>query len=78
VLRSLGDVYGTTVNLASRLTALAQPGTVVTDPQTAKALQDQPDIVLVAQRRRLVRGFGQVQPLLVAPTGGTTRLITVD
>jgi adenylate cyclase len=78
VLRSLGDVYGTTVNLASRLTALAQPGTVVTDPQTGKALQDQPDIVLVAQRRRLVRGFGQVQPLLVAPTGGTTRLITVD
>lgn len=78
VLRSLGDVYGTTVNLASRLTALAQPGTVVTEPQTAKALQDQPDMVLVAQRSRLVRGFGQVQPLLVAPTGGSTRLIDLD
>jgi adenylate cyclase len=78
VLRSLGDVYGTTVNLASRLTALAQPGTVVTDPRTAKELQHQPDIVLVAQRRRLVRGFGQVQPLLVAPTGGGSRLISID
>jgi adenylate cyclase len=78
VLRSLGDVYGTTVNLASRLTALAQPGTVVTDPRTAKALQDRPDIELVAQRRRLVRGFGQVQPLLVVPAGGSDGLITVD
>lgn len=78
VLRSLGDVYGTTVNLASRLTALAAPGTVVTDPRTARALQDRPDIELVAQRRRLVRGFGQLQPLLIAPTSGTDGLITVD
>lgn len=78
VLRSLGDVYGPTVNLASRLTALAQPGTVVTDPSTGRALQDHPDLVLVAQRRRQVRGFGQLQPLLVAPAGPASRLITVD
>jgi adenylate cyclase len=75
VLRSLGDVYGPTVNLASRLTAIAQPGTVITDPQTGRALQDHPSIVLVAQRRRQVRGFGSLQPLLVAPSGP---LITVD
>jgi adenylate cyclase len=78
VLRSLGDVYGPTVNLASRLTALAQPGTVITDPRTGQALQDQPQIVLVAQRRRQVRGFGWLQPLLVAPSGPTSQLITVD
>jgi adenylate cyclase len=78
VLRSLGDVYGPTVNLASRLTALAQPGTVITDPQTGRALQDHPSIVLVAQRRRQVRGFGSLQPLLVAPSGPSSQLITVD
>jgi adenylate cyclase len=78
VLRSLGDVYGPTVNLASRLTALAQPGTVITDPRTGQALQDHPGILLVAQRRRQVRGFGILQPLLVAPAGPTSQLITVD
>jgi adenylate cyclase len=78
VLRSLGDVYGPTVNLASRLTALAQPGTVITDPRTGQALQDHPQILLVAQRRRQVRGFGVLQPLLVAPAGPTSDLITVD
>ena len=78
VLRSLGDVYGPTVNLASRLTALAQPGTVITDPRTGRALQDHPQILLVAQRRRQVRGFGILQPLLVTPVGPTSQLITVD
>jgi len=78
VLRSLGDVYGNTVNLASRLTSLAEPGTVVTDPVTARALAGHPGIELVAQRPRLVRGFGQVQPLLVAPMGISDQLITVD
>ena len=78
VLRSLGDVYGPTVNLASRLTALAQPGTVITDPRTGRALQDHPQILLVAQRRRQVRGFGILQPLLVAPAGPTSALISVD
>jgi adenylate cyclase len=78
VLRSLGDVYGPTVNLASRLTALAQPGTVITDPRTGQALQDHPQILLVAQRRRQVRGFGILQPLLVTPSGPASQLITVD
>jgi adenylate cyclase len=78
VLRSLGDVYGPTVNLASRLTALAQPGTVVTDPGTAVRLAEQPDLVLVPQRARQVRGFGQLQPLLVARAGRQPRRIDLD
>ena len=78
VLRSLGDVYGPTVNLASRLTALAQPGTVVTDPGTAALLGRDPDLVLVAQRPRQVRGFGIMRPLLVARAGPQRELIDVD
>ena len=78
VLRSLGDVYGSTVNLASRLTAIAQPGTVMTDPRTGRELQNEPEIVLVAQRRRLIRGFGQIQPLLIAAAPGSIQLITVE
>lgn len=78
VLRSLGDVYGVTVNLASRLTGLAQPGTVVTDPQTGRLLAGHPDLVLVPQRRRQVRGFGSLQPLLVARAGPHRALIQVD
>ncbi len=78
VLRSLGDVYGPTVNLASRLTAMAQPGTVLTDPGTGEVLAAQPDLVLVPQRDRQVRGFGLMSTLLVARAGPQRRTIDLD
>lgn len=78
VLHSLGDVFGPTVNLASRLTALAQPGTVMTDVATAARLAHEPDLVLVPQGRRQVRGFGSVQPLLIAKTRPHTPLLRID
>lgn len=78
VLRSLGDVYGPTVNLAARLTKLAQPGTVVTDPATGELLQPHIDLALVPQRRRAVRGFGNLEPMLVARAGPDSTLISID
>ncbi len=38
IIARMGDVYGSTVNRASRLTALARPGGTVIDPQTEDAL----------------------------------------
>lgn len=40
VVSRLGDVFGPTVNLANRLTAIAAPGTVVADAATVAALAD--------------------------------------
>jgi adenylate cyclase len=78
VLRSLGDVYGPTVNLASRLTGLAQPGTVLTDPATGEELAAHPDLVLVPQRARQVRGFGVLRTMLVARARQRTQLLDLD
>lgn len=62
VLTRLGDVFGTVVNLASRLTAMARPGTVLVDPETARQLENEPRYRLRPQRARNVRGLGQVAP----------------
>ncbi len=70
VLRSLGDVYGSTVNMASRMTTLAEPGTIATDGYTAAMLTQFESLVLTPQPRRKVRGFGLVRPFLVARTDG--------
>jgi len=78
VLHSMGDVYGVTVNLAGRLTRLAQPGTVLTDPGTARLLGEQAEFVMFPQRRRHVRGFGALQPVLVTGAGPGSELISVD
>ena len=52
ILSRLGDIYGPTVNLAARLTALADPGTVLVDSMTAAALEQDERFVLLPARRR--------------------------
>ena len=76
VLSRLGDIYGPTVNLAARLTALADPGTVLTDSLTAAALADDARFVLIPQETTSVRGFGDINPVVLAP--GEGRGLVVD
>lgn len=68
VLPIMGDVFGTTVNLAARLTAIARPGTIVIDAQLADALtgfEASSGFQVVRIRRRPVRGLGMVQPYVL-------------
>ncbi|MDA0645764.1 MULTISPECIES: adenylate/guanylate cyclase domain-containing protein [Nonomuraea] len=65
VVWRMGDVFGTTVNLASRLTALALPGTILADPQAAEELEDDRAFQLRAVDRLSVRGLGELVPFTV-------------
>ena len=71
ILSRLGDIYGPTVNLASRLTSLAEPGTVLIDASTAATLRDNERFVLMPHKARTVRGFGEVHPVTLARGTGT-------
>jgi len=70
ILSRLGDIYGPTVNLAARLTALAEPGTVLVDQTTAAALGQDERFVLDPQATENVRGFGEITPVLLSPGQG--------
>ncbi|MDJ0319700.1 adenylate/guanylate cyclase domain-containing protein [Pseudarthrobacter sp. PS3-L1] len=63
VLSRLGDIYGPTVNLAARLTSLADPGTVLIDSMTAAALHQDERFVLEPLPAENVRGFGEILPV---------------
>ncbi|RFU41816.1 adenylate/guanylate cyclase domain-containing protein [Actinomadura logoneensis] len=68
VLPLMGDVFGTTVNLAARLTALARPGTVVIDESLAEALTGNDAYTITSMVRRPVQGLGIVQPYVLRRT----------
>jgi adenylate cyclase len=60
VLEREGDAYGTTVNLASRATAIAYPGTVVVSPELRDALAEHPDFAFKNMRPRFLKHIGRV------------------
>ncbi|WP_285726616.1 adenylate/guanylate cyclase domain-containing protein [Psychromicrobium xiongbiense] len=63
ILSRLGDIYGPTVNLAARLTALADPGAVLVDELTASALAGDVRYIFEPQPEQEIRGFGPVRPV---------------
>ena len=65
VLTRLGDVYSPVVNLASRLTSIARPGTVLVDRELADRLRDLDGYKVRPLRRVSVRGYEHLQPWLV-------------
>ncbi|MEV0379968.1 adenylate/guanylate cyclase domain-containing protein [Nonomuraea sp. NPDC050643] len=65
VVPMMGDVFGTTVNFAARLTAIAKAGTILVDPELAAGLDGHDGYVLHKIRRRPARGLGVVQPYVL-------------
>ena len=61
LLRRMGDVFGSTVNLASRLTALARPDATLVDAATASRLSELPGWALRQLAPRRVRGLGVIR-----------------
>lgn len=66
ILSRLGDIFGSTVNLAARLTAVAEPGTVLMDASTAATLGPDERFVLLPQPSRSLQGFGNVNTVQLA------------
>jgi len=62
VLNRLGDVFGPTVNLASRLTSVARPGRVLIDKELAESIEVDPDFKLRRMRRVSVKGYRRLEP----------------
>lgn len=57
VLARFGDVYGSTVNIASRLTSVARPASVLIDRDLATVLRAYPEYSLISIGQTKVQGF---------------------
>jgi adenylate cyclase len=60
VLEREGDVFGPTVNLASRATGIAYPGTVVVSPELRAMLEGHPQLSFRGMRPRSLKNIGRV------------------
>jgi adenylate cyclase len=71
IVMRLGDVFGSPVNLASRLTGVARRNRVICDLATAQALREVPGYSQRRLTERALRGFGMVQPVAIKRVEGT-------
>ena len=62
ILSRFGDVYGSVVNLAARLTSVARPGTILIDKELATELTGNPAYELRVRRPVTVRGYNRLRP----------------
>ncbi len=62
VLSRMGDVFGSVVNLASRLTTVARPARVLIDSRLQEQLGDSDEFVTRRMRRTSVKGFDRIEP----------------
>lgn len=67
VLQRFGDLYGSVVNIASRLTGVARPGTVLIDDAAAGELAGEPEFTIRHLRSVRVRGFNRLRPHVLRP-----------
>ncbi|RDI48331.1 adenylate/guanylate cyclase domain-containing protein [Nocardia mexicana] len=61
VLQRFGDLYGSVVNMAARLTGVARPGTVLIDDAAAAQLAGESEFALRHLRSVRVRGFNRLR-----------------
>lgn len=62
VLARYGDLYGSVVNIAARLTSSAHPGTILVDTTMSEVLEDDSEFYLKSLRSLRVRGFHKLKP----------------
>lgn len=66
VLARLGDVFGSTVNLASRLTALAEPDKILIDAEMVTGLSSASRFELTSMGPLAIRGMGELNAFTLA------------
>ncbi len=66
IVHRMGDLFGTPVNLASRLTTFAAPGSVWADAATAAAAAELDGVGATPTAARSVRGLGLIEPWVLS------------
>lgn len=71
VVHRLGDVFGSTVNIASRLTSISPPGEALVDGNLAEALASSGDYALEQRPAAKVRGYDRLPSWILQRSAST-------